>query len=68
MVEAIYHFAIRMGTAVSKEKKIHVFIPPPTLLESQRGTRARAEMRMVLEKDSLPAASAGKGAFLIVGY
>jgi hypothetical protein len=68
IVEAMYHFVTRMGMVVNKAKKIHVFVPPPTFQESQRGTKAIAEMRIVLEKDSLPAASAGKGAFLIVGY
>jgi hypothetical protein len=64
----MYHFAIRMGMDVNRAKKIHVFVPPPTFQESQRGTSAREEIRTVLEKDSLPAASAGKGALLMVGY
>ena len=56
------------GIKVRMAKNSQVFHPPPTLLEKYRGIRALREKRRMLEKVSLPAASAGRGAFLIDGY
>lgn len=58
----------KMGIAAMRTKKIHVKRPPPTLRARYKGTRARRVKRRTLEKFSLPAASAGRGAFLIAGY
>ena len=58
----------RMGRKVRIAKKIHVKIPPPTFRAKYAGTSALREKRRILEKLSLPAASAGRGPFLIEGY
>jgi len=57
-----------MGIEVMRAKKTQVFQPPPTFHEKYNGTKARREKRRRFEKLSLPAASAGRGAFLIAGY
>lgn len=53
---------------VNKPKNSHVKRPPPTLRAKYAGIIARRENRRALENVSLPAASAGSGAFLIAGY
>ena len=53
---------------MKRAKKIVVFHPPPTFHERYVGTSVRREMRRIFEKPSVPAASAGRGAFLIDGY
>lgn len=58
----------RIGMAAMIAKKIHENRPPPTLRARYNGTRARRVKRRTLEKFSLPAPSAGRGAFLIAGY
>ena len=57
-----------MGIDVKRAKNSHSFQPPPSFQEKYRGTKARRTKRRRLEKFSLPAASAGRGAFLIDGY
>lgn len=57
-----------MGREVMRAKKMVVFRPPPTFHEKYQGTPIRREKRAALEKASVPAASAGRGAFLMVGY
>lgn len=57
----------RMGTEVNKPKKMAVLQPPPIFHESQRGTPTIREISRIVEKLSLPEASAGRGAFLIAG-
>ena len=68
MVDATVQKAASTGTKVRMAKKIHVKRPPPTLRARYAGTRAQREKRRILEKFSLPAASAGRGPFLIDGY
>lgn len=58
----------RIGMAAMIARKNHVNRPPPTLRARYNGTRARRVKRRTLEKFSLPAPSAGRGAFLIAGY
>jgi hypothetical protein len=67
-LEATYQNAARIGMVVKIAKKIAVFKPPPTFQEKYSGTKPRREKRAKLEKPSDPAASAGRGAFLIDGY
>lgn len=62
----MYQNAARIGRAVSRARKIHVFSPPPSLYVKYNGTRVRREIKALLLKASGP--SAGKGAFLIAGY
>lgn len=57
-----------MGTEVNIAMKIHVNSPPPSCRAKYAGTRASRAKRIMLEKLSLPAASAGRGPFLIAGY
>jgi hypothetical protein len=57
-----------MGAVVKIPKKMLVFNPPPTFQERYVGTSVTREKRRMLEKLSLPAPSAGRGAFLIAGY
>jgi hypothetical protein len=57
-----------MGMVVNRPKNIVVFNPPPTFQDKYVGTIAMREKRTRLEKLSEPAASAGRGAFLIAGY
>jgi hypothetical protein len=59
---------MRIGIAVIKPKKIHVFNPPPSFQVKYSGTPPRREKRSVLLKLSLPGPSAGRGAFFIAGY
>ncbi len=66
--DARYQKLIRMGTVVKMPKKMLVFNPPPIFQEKYVGTPAAREMRTRLEKLSLPAPSAGRGAFLMEGY
>ena len=67
-MDAMVQKEARMGIAAMIAKKIHVKSPPPTLRARYSGMRPRRENRRILEKFSLPAASAGRGAFLIAGY
>ena len=53
---------------MKRAKNIHVKIPPPTCRAKYAGTKVTKVMRAMLEKLSLPAASAGSGAFLMEGY
>jgi len=53
---------------VKRPKNIEVFIPPPTFQDMYVGTPKTRPARRRLEKLVLPAASAGRGAFLIAGY
>jgi hypothetical protein len=57
-----------MGTVVKRPKKMVVFHPPPIFHAKYVGTPAIREIRTRLEKLSLPAPSAGRGAFLMEGY
>jgi len=68
MLEATVQKIIRIGMAVRTAKKIHVLKPPPTFHEKYSGTNASKAKSSVFEKPSLPAASAGRGAFLIDRY
>jgi hypothetical protein len=68
MAEAIDQNAARTGIVVNMAKNSHVYRPPPTFRAKKAGTIARRKKRKVLEKVSLPAPSAGSGAFLIAGY
>jgi len=68
MLDAMVQKAMRIGMAVRMARKIHVLSPPPTLRERYKGTAARRKKRSLLEKLSLPAASAGRGAFLMAAY
>src|SRR3954464_7862636 len=43
-------------------------MPPPSWRARYQGTMASNENNRILLNDSLPAASAGRGAFLIAGY
>lgn len=54
--------------AVRMPKKIHVLMPPPTLKVKYSGMPPSRANRMLLLKLSLPGPSAGRGAFLMVGY
>ena len=49
-------------------KKIHVLMPPPTCQEKYKGMKPPGENSKGLEKDSVPAALVGSGAFLMEGY
>ena len=42
--------AIKIGMAVRRAKKIHVFKPPPSLLENHQGTMVRRETSKRFEK------------------
>jgi hypothetical protein len=53
---------------VKRAKKRAVLKPPPTFQDSHRGAPTIAEISAMLGKLSLPAASAGRGAFLMAGY
>ena len=68
MEDATVQKASSMGIEVKRAKNNHVFQPPPTFQDKYKGMSAKREMRRRLEKLSLPAASAGRGAFLIEGY
>lgn len=68
MVEAISQKVAIIGTLVKRAKNNQVQYPPPTLRARKAGTIARRENKRALEKLSEPAPSAGKGAFLMVGY
>lgn len=57
-----------MGRLVNRAKNNQVQHPPPTLRARKAGTIARRDNKRALEKLSEPAPSAGKGAFLMVGY
>lgn len=57
----------RMGTEVNKAKNRAVLKPPPTFHESQRGAPPSRDTSSMVEKLSLPEASAGRGAFLMAG-
>lgn len=57
-----------MGRLVNRAKNNQVQYPPPTLRARKAGTITRRDNKSVLEKLSEPAPSAGKGAFLMVGY
>lgn len=67
-LEAIYQKEARIGMVVKMAKKIAVFRPPPTFQEKYSGIKPSREKRTILEKPSDPAASAGRGAFLIEGH
>ena len=57
-----------MGILVNSAKNKVVKRPPPSLRARSQGVPAIRAMRRVLEKVSLPEASAGRGAFLMAGY
>src|ERR1700712_477074 len=57
----------KMGMLVNRPKKRAVFRPAPTFQDNHSGTPLIREKRRRLEKLSLPAESAGRGAFLIAG-
>jgi hypothetical protein len=67
MEDATVQKAARIGIANIRAKKSQVLNPPPSFLEKYNGTRTKREPRRMLEKCSLLAPSAGKGAFLIAG-
>lgn len=46
----------------------HVLKPPFSFQVTNAGMTVRRVMSRVFEKESLPAASAGTGAFVIAGY
>jgi hypothetical protein len=60
--------ARRIGTEVRRAKKMVVLNPPPTFHDRYSGIPPRREKRRGFEKLSLPGPSAGRGAFLMVGY
>lgn len=64
----MYQKVTRMGMEVKMAKKRVVNNPPPTFRARSHGIPRPREMRRKLEKLSLLAASAGKGAFLMAGY
>lgn len=64
----MYQNDVRMGMLVKSAMNAVVNSPPPTFRASSQGTPKIKTMRRVLEKLSLPDASAGSGAFLIAGY
>lgn len=68
MEEAIYQKVQRVGMLVKRAKNRVVKRPPPTFRARSQGMPAIRAMRKVLEKSSLPDASAGRGPFLIAGY
>lgn len=68
MDEARYQNVARMGMLVSDPKNAHVRIPPLTWRARYAGPKTNKVPRRRLEKLSLLAESAGKGAFLIEGY
>ena len=68
MVEARVQKIMRIGNAVKGAKNRVVQRPPPSCRARYQGTMASSENSRVLLNDSLPAASAGRGAFLIDGY
>lgn len=67
ILEATVQKAKRMGRLVNMAKNSQVYRPPLTLRARKAGTTPMRATRRMLEKFSLPAASAGKGAFLIDG-
>lgn len=64
----MYQNNVRMGMLVKSAMNTVVNSPPPTFRASNQGTPRIKTIRRVLEKLSLPDASAGSGAFLIAGY
>jgi len=60
--------AMRRGREVKIPKNMLVLSPPPIFQDMYVGTKAMIENRAMLEKDIDPAASAGRGAFLMDGY
>ena len=67
-MEATLQNDTRIGRKVKIAKRIQVKSPPPICLAKYAGMIPIREIRMALEKFSLPAASAGRGPFLIEGY
>lgn len=61
-------YAASTGMANRTMKNSHVFRPPLSFHATKAAGMVKELMRMVLEKESLPAPSAGMGPFLIVGY
>jgi hypothetical protein len=68
IVDAIVQKMIRIGGAVKGVSKRVVQNPPLSCRARYQGTMASREKRRALLNDSLPAASAGSGPFLIAGY
>jgi len=68
MLEATVQKTIRIGIAVRALKKSYVLKPPPIFHEKYSGINASNAKSNLFEKPSLPAASAGRGAFLIDRY
>jgi len=66
--DATVQKTMRMGIEVKIAKKMASLVPPPSFQLKYKGTRPRSAKSKALENDSLPAASAGRGAFLIAGY
>lgn len=64
----MYQKVTRMGMEVNMAKKNVVNSPPPTFRARRYGIERPREIRRTLEKLSLLAASAGRGAFLMAGY
>lgn len=64
----MYQKDVRMGMVVKRAMKAVVKRPPPSFRASSQGMPRIKTTRRVLEKLSLPDASAGSGAFLIAGY
>jgi len=59
--------AARRGMVVKRAKKSVVLKPPPTFHDRYDGTPPRIAKSRRFEKVSLPAPSAGRGPFLMVG-
>lgn len=55
-----------MVVNMARNRVVHS--PPETWRARYAGTSTSREMSRVLENESEPAASAGRGAFLIAGY
>jgi len=68
MEEAMVQKDMRIGMAKMRARMNHVQKPPFSCQAHQAGTPAKREKRMTLLKLWAPAASAGRGAFLIAGY
>lgn len=68
MVDATVQKMTRIGSAVKGARKRVSQKPPLSCRARYQGTMASREKRRALLNDSLPAASAGSGAFLIAGY
>ena len=65
--DAIVQYATRMGKKVARKKKRAVLKPPPSFHDRYVGTPTSSEIKMVLEKLTLPGPSAGSGGLWMAG-